>query len=161
MVRQMKFRMLVVRKTPAGIAMSPFEVALLGGYLAAGVSLLLQVYTGHKDPTVKALPFMGWELSAWLWMLVAGAALALAGIVVQGARRVPPWRGLQAERLGLIVFGGALTTYVGGIIHLIGWQAANPTLASLALTLCAAVFKILQIGQAIETLEVAVNSGPQ
>jgi hypothetical protein len=155
-VRRFKLRQFIVRKSPTGIAISPFEFAFLVGYLIPVGKLLWETYIGRQDPTLKALPFTGWELSGWLWMLFLGALFGTVGILMQGSRRAALF-GLQLERFGLILFGGAVTTYVAGIIGLIGWQVANLTLISLVLILLACLFKILQIGQAIETIEASIE----
>jgi hypothetical protein len=147
-----RVRRFIIRSTPMSVAVSPFEFAFLASYLAPAVKVLLEVIRNTPDPTIKALPFTGDLLTAWVAFILLGSLFGCAGILLQSFRKSTV-TGLQLERGGLFLFGSAITAYVAGIAELVGWQSLNQSLISLTLLLAACAYKILQIGQALEALE--------
>lgn len=136
---------------PVGIALSPFEFAIQVGYLIASGKLLFDLAISDHDVLVKALPFTGIQLGLWLALLFVGSLTGAVGLFLVGRPGV--YIGLQVERAGLVLVGAAITTYLAGIIELIGWNAANITLVATAFQLAAFVIKIAQISQVLGNVE--------
>lgn len=146
-----RIRTFAVRKMPVGIALSPFEFAIQVGYLIASGKLLFDLAISDHDVLVKALPFTGIQLGLWLALLFVGSLTGAVGLFLVGRPGV--YIGLQVERAGLVLVGAAITTYLAGIIELIGWNAANITLVATAFQLAAFVIKIAQISQVLGNVE--------
>lgn len=137
----------MVRKMPVGIALSPFEFAIMVGYIVGSAKILAELSDHSQDLLIKALPFTGGELLLWLIILLVGSLTAAMGLILTGRRSI--YFGLQLERAGLFLVGGAVATYLAGIAELIGWSAANLTLVATFFQLIALVYKIAQISQAL------------
>lgn len=142
-----KLRGFLVHKMPVGIAVSPFEFAILLGYTIASTKLIVELSSHSQDILIKALPFKGTELLLWLILLLIGSLTGAAGLLLTGRR--PVYLGLQVERAGLFLVGALITTYLAGIADLIGWTAANLTLVATFFQVLAFAYKIVQISQAL------------
>lgn len=140
-------RKFLVHKMPPGIALSPFEFAILVGYAIAACKLLVELSSHSQDALIKALPFTGHELFLWLAMLLVGSLTGMAGLILTG--RTPIYFGLQLERAGLVLVGAAVTVYLAGIVDLIGWNASNITLLGTFFQVLAFAYKVTQLSQAL------------
>jgi hypothetical protein len=140
-------RRFVVRKMPPGIALEPFEFSIMLAYIVTSTKLLIELADRSNDVLIKALPFRGLELLAFLVILLAGSLTGAVGLILRGHR--PIFFALQVERAGLFLVGGAILTYLAGIINLIGPTLSNLTLVTTAFQLVALLYKGAQISQTI------------
>jgi hypothetical protein len=83
---------------------NPFEIFILILGLVSGTPIL----TGHAEPTSVVALLDPVLLHIWAWMLTAGCALALAGVL--WPKR--PHTGFLIEQVGLVAVGAGVVIYV-------------------------------------------------
>lgn len=140
MLKLRDIQSLIVHRMPAGIAAAPFEFAAATAYLAEGAEL-------HIDPTTHAIGvlLLGSSLAAWTWVLIAGSALVMFGLLLMAKKAI---LGLQFERIGLIMLCVVLVTYIFAVYE------RTATIGVVFLTtigaLLACIFKVVSASLALD-----------